>query len=133
MNQSALLVSITFSRCLRPILCDGQRFVITSFDGDPVNYTLFRILETKGYKVVILENLDDFRKISDKLISRMKIKGDFAQHRLLHDASTGFSLQMSGFKLDDAMLPGGGIFLTDRAMDRIVRDLVTESGFNIKQ
>ena len=38
---------------------------------------------------------------------------------------------MSGFKLDDALLPGGGIFLTDRAMDRIVRDLFTENGFTI--
>jgi hypothetical protein len=107
----------------------GQRYVVTSFDGDPISYTLFRILETKGYNVVILEAADDFRKISEKLISRMKIKGSFAQHNLLQDRAAGYSLQMSGFKLDDAMLPGGGIFLTDRTMDRIVRDLFTENGF----
>lgn len=110
---------------------DGQRYVVTSFDGDPISYTLFRILETKEYKVVILEAQDDFRKISEKIISRMKIKGGFAQHRLLQDGLAGYSLQMSGFKLDDALLPGGGIFLTDRAMDRIVRDLFTENGFSI--
>lgn len=109
----------------------GQRFVVTSFDGDPVNYTLFRILETKGYNVVILEAQDDFRRISEKLISRMKIKGAFAQHSLIHDGSAGYSLSMSGFKLDDALLPGGGIFLTDRTMDRIVRDLFTENGFTL--
>lgn len=109
----------------------GQRFVVTSFDGDPVNYTLFRILETKGYSVVILEAQDDFRRISEKLISRMKIKGAFAQHNLVHDGSAGYSLSMSGFKLDDAQLPGGGIFLTDRVMDRIVRDLFTENGFTL--
>lgn len=109
----------------------GQRYVVTNFDGDPINYTLFRILETKGYKVVILEPKDDFKKISEKLISRMKIKGIFAHHDILKDTSAGYSLNMSGFKLDDAMLPGGGIFLTDRAMDRIVRDLITENGFTI--
>ncbi len=109
----------------------GQRFVVTSFDGDPIHYTLFRILETKGYKVVILEADDDFRKVSEKLISRMNISGTFAQHKLLQDGAAGYSLQMSGFKLDDALLPGGGIFLTDRAMDRIVRDLFTENGYNI--
>ena len=109
----------------------GERYIVTSFDGDPINYTLFRILETKGYNIVILEPKDDFRKISEKLISRMKIKGVFAQHSLLQDGSAGYSLNMSGFKLDDALLPGGGIFLTDRAMDRIVRDLFTENGFNI--
>ncbi len=109
----------------------GQRYVVTSFDGDPINYTLFRILETKGYNVVIIENQDDFRKVSEKIISRMKIKGGFAQHTLLQDGLAGYSLKMSGFKLDDALLPGGGIFLTDRAMDRIVRDLFTENGLNV--
>jgi hypothetical protein len=109
----------------------GQRYVVTSFDGDPMNYTLFRILETKGYNVVILEQKDDFQKISEKLISRMKIKGDFAQHSLVQDGPAGYSVSMSGFKLDDALLPGGGIFLTDRVMDRIVRDLFTENGFTI--
>lgn len=109
----------------------GQRYIVTSFDGDPINYTLFRILETKGYKVVMLEGKDDFRKISEKLIARMNIKGTYAQHSLLQDVTAGYALKMSGFKLDDALLPGGGIFLTDRAMDRIIKDLFTENGFNI--
>lgn len=110
---------------------DGQRFVVTSFDGDPINYTLFRILETKGYKVVISEPQDDFRKTAEKLISRMKINGGFAQYDLLQDKSAGYSLQMSGFKLDDHLFPGGGIFLTDRPMDRIVRDLFLENGISV--
>lgn len=109
----------------------GQRYVVSSFDGDPISYTLFRLLETRGYNVVIIEAQDDFRRISEKIISRMKIKGDFAQHNLLQTGSEGYSLQMSGFKLDDAALPGGGIFLTDRYMDRIIRDLFTENGFSI--
>ena len=109
----------------------GQRYVVSSFDGDPISYTLFRLLETRGYKVVIIEAQDDFRSISEKILSRMKIKGDFAQHNLVQTGSAGYSLQMSGFKLDDATLPGGGIFLTDRFMDHIIRDLFTENGFSI--
>lgn len=109
----------------------GQRYIVTGFDGDPTNYTLFRILEAKGYKVVILDAQDDFRKITEKIVDRMDMKGFYAQHGLLQDQVAGYSLQMSGFKLDDALLPGGGIFLTDRSMDRIVRDLVSENGFSI--
>ena len=109
----------------------SRRYVVTNFDGDPVNYTLFRILETKGYRVVFLEAPDDFRKISEKLTSRMQMKGSFAQHILIRDGAAGYSLQMSGFKLDDATLPGGGIFLTDRTMDPIVKDLLVEKGYNI--
>lgn len=109
----------------------GQRYVVTNFDGDPINYTLFRILETKGYKVVILEAQDDFRKISEKLIARMKLKGNYALHDMLQDSAAGFTLQMSGFKIDDSQMPGGGIFLTDRPMDRIIKDLFTENGYNM--
>lgn len=110
----------------------GKRYVVTSFDGDPINYTLFRILETKGYNVVILEAKDNFRKIAEKIISRMKIKGQFAEHSLLQDKSAGYSLQISGFMLDDATLPGGGLFLTDRVLDPIIKDLVLENGLSIK-
>lgn len=109
----------------------GQRFVVTSFDGDPVNYTLFRILETKGFRVVILEAQDDFRKIFEKIISNMKVKGSFARHNLLQNRATNYSVQMSGFNLDDATLPGGGLFITNLEMDRIVRDLLTENGYSI--
>lgn len=107
----------------------GHRYIITSFDGDPVNYTLFRILETKGYRVVILEAQDDFRKVSEKIVSRMKINGSFSQHSLLKDRSLGYSLQMSGVKVDDSSLPGGGLFLTNLAIDRIIRELLTENGY----
>lgn len=109
----------------------GQRFVITSFDGDPVNYTLFRILETKGFRVVFLEARDDFRKISEKILSSMKIKGVYAKHNLLQNRNSSYALQMSGFKLEDADLPGGDLFITNLEMDRIFRDLLTENGYSI--
>ncbi len=110
---------------------DGQRFVVTSFDGDPVIYTLFRILETKGYRVVILEAKDDFRNISEKILSRLRIQGGYAQHKLWPDDNSNYSLQMSGFNLEGEGIPGGSMFLTNLPLDPIVRDLLTENGYNI--
>ena len=110
---------------------DGQRFVVSRFDGDPVTYTLFRILETKGYRVVILEAKDDFRKISEKILSRLRIQGSYAQQKLWPDDTSNYSLQMSGFNLENAGIPGGALFLTNLPLDRIVRDLLTENGYNI--
>jgi hypothetical protein len=110
---------------------DGQRHVITHFDGDPVTYTLFRILETKGYQVTILEAQDDFRKIADKLLSHMQIKGTYSQHVLNTDVGTNYSLQMSGYKLEGAGVPVGGLFLTDLELDRVIRDLLVENGYSI--
>lgn len=109
----------------------GQRFVVTGFDGDPTLYTLFRILETKGYTVVFLDSSDDLRAISEKLIPRLKVKGLYAQHNLIQDENAGYSLQMSGYKLDDVMLPGGGSFLTDRTIDPVIRNIFLEHGFTI--
>lgn len=110
---------------------DGQRFVITNFDGDPVTYTLFRILETKGYRVVILEPKDDFRKISEKVFSRLRIKGGYAQHKLWPDDVSNYSLQVSGFNLEGAGVPGSSIFITNLQLDNIIRDLLKENGYNV--
>jgi hypothetical protein len=109
----------------------GQRHVITRFDGDPVTYTLFRILETKGYQVVILDAQDDFRKISEKLLSRMRIQSTYSQQTLGHDTGANYSLRMSGYKLEGAGLPVGGVFLTNLELDRVIRDILLENGYSI--
>lgn len=109
----------------------GGRTVVTRFDGDPVAYTLFRILEAKGYQVVILDAQDDFRKVSEKLLSRMRIKGDFGQHRLNNDGHANYSLIMSGIKLEGPELPQGGIFLTNLELNGMIRSLLSESGYSV--
>jgi hypothetical protein len=110
---------------------DGKRHVVTRFDGDPVTYTLFRILETKGYQVIIIEAQDDFRKISEKLLSRMRIQGTYAQQTLGHAVGANYSLQMSGYMLQGAGFPVEGLFLTNLELDRVICDLLTENGYSI--
>jgi hypothetical protein len=110
----------------------GQRFVVTSFDGDPVTYTLFRILETKGYQVIILDKQDDFQKISEKLLSRMHIQSSYAMHSLGNNKGASYSLQMSGYNLAGvAGMPATGLFWTNLELDSVIRDLLTENGYII--
>jgi len=109
----------------------GQRYVVTSFDGDPITYTLYRILETKGYQVVMLETRDDFRKVCEKLLSCMHIPGTYAQHNLSPDTAGNYSLHMSGFKLENPDFPAAGVFLTNLELDRVIRDLLAEDGYSI--
>jgi hypothetical protein len=109
----------------------GQRYVVTSFDGDPISYTLYRILETKGFQVAILESKDDFRAISEKLLSRLQIQGTYAQHKLSSDMEGRYSLHMTGFKLSGPDFPVAGVFLTNLELDRVIRDLLVESGYSI--
>jgi hypothetical protein len=109
----------------------GQRYVVASFDGNPITYTLYRILETKGYQVAILEAKDDFRKVSEKLLSCLHVPGTYAQHELTHDTGAGYSLHMSGFKFESPDFPVAGVFLTNLELDRVIRDILAEDGYSI--
>jgi hypothetical protein len=110
---------------------DGKRYVVTSFDGDPITYTLYRILETKGYQITILEAKDDFRKVSEKLLACLRIPGTYAQHKLSADMGANYSLHMTGFKLENPDYPVAGVFLTNLELDRVIRDLLVEDGYSI--
>lgn len=109
----------------------GKKHIITRFDGDPLTYTLFRILETKGYQTVILDVKDDFRTITEKLLSIMRIQGSYALYKLGLDAGANYSLQMSGFRLGDANVHSEEVFLTNLEFDHVIRDLLLESGYSI--
>lgn len=110
----------------------GKKHVVTSFDGDPITYTLFRILETTGYCVVILDNKDDFRKVSEKILLSLQIPADYANHKMWPDAGSNYSMQMSGFKIEGQNIPGGSLFVTDRPLDPIIKELLKENGYAIK-
>ena len=110
----------------------GKKHVVTSFDGDPITYTLFRILETTGYRVVILENKDDFRKVSEKILSTLQIPADYANHKMWPDTGSNYSMQMSGFRIEGQNIPGGSLFITDRPLDPVIRELLMENGYAVK-
>jgi hypothetical protein len=107
----------------------GQRHIIARFDGDPVVYTLYRILEAKGYKTVILEGRDDFRKVTEKLLSSMSMESNYGQHKLGPDAGANYSIQLSGFMLEHPDIPRADLFLTNLELDRDIRDLLLDSGY----
>jgi hypothetical protein len=109
----------------------GQRYVVSRFDGDPITYTLYRILETKGYRVAIMEDKDDFRKISEKLLARMNIPAVYAQHKLSPETAANYSLQLSGFKLENPEFPAAGVFITNLELDPVIRDLLAENGYSV--
>ena len=128
-GNSGISLTIKADRCFER---GGRRYVVTRFDGDPVTYTLFRILETKGYRIIMLEPQDDFRKVTEKILSVMGIGGAYAQYRMWPVSGANCSLEMSGFKLEGAGIPGGSLFLTNLPLDRIVIDLLKDNGYSVQ-
>ena len=109
---------------------NGQRIVVAAFAGDAVTYTLYRILETRGYRVVILDDKDNFRKISEKLLTALGVPGQYETQVIRPRPDSAYSLQLSGFKIDG---PSGSapFFITDRSLDSPVRDLLGDDGFKV--
>jgi LysM repeat protein len=128
-DKNGISLSVNVDRAFEK---SGKKFAVTVFDGNPVNYTLFRILETKGYKVIVLENRDDFHRITEKMMTSMQIPVEFSKHKMWQDTGINYSIQLSGFKIESPAVPGGYLFLTDRPLDPIIRDLLKENGYSIE-
>jgi hypothetical protein len=79
----------------------------------------------------MLENHDDFRKVLEKILSPLHIQGGYAQHNLWPDNVSNYSLQMSGFKLEGAGVPGGSMFITNLTLDKLIHDLLKENGYSV--
>jgi len=107
-----------------------ERYVVSLFNGDPVFYTLMRLLETRGYRVIILEEKDTFEKVAEKFMSRLRLSGSYAKHRLWPSQDAPYSVQLSGFMLRDAG-SGKKIFLTDRTLDPLIAELATLNGYSV--
>ncbi len=111
----------------------GKRYVITRFTGDPVAYTLLRLLETKGYRVVILEKQDGFRTVAEKVFSKMDLSVSYAPQLLVSDPEGRYSLELSAVLLENASKSGGAIVLTDRVLAPDMRAVLADYGYKIEE
>ncbi|GAM07988.1 hypothetical protein OR1_00258 [Geobacter sp. OR-1] len=108
----------------------GERFIVTRFNGDPVFYTLMRLLETRGYRVVILEERDDFRRVAEKLLSRLRIPARFDRQPLWPARDRSYSVKFPGFMLLDPA-SGRKTVLTGSSVDPLISELVTLNGYTV--
>lgn len=112
---------------------NGKQYVVARFNGDPVAYTLYRLLATKGYRVVILEPHDTFRLIATKLLDRMELPSSYRPQLLASEPNGRYSLEMSGFLLENSAPDGGALMVTDRPIDRPMRDLLFDHGYQVQE
>ena len=89
----------------------GTRYIISIGESDPYNYTLIRLLEAAGYRVLMLSGREDFKTASEKLFKLIGVAPDFGSHLLQGGKqSTGFLIQQ-----DDA--GGRRVLITEGAVD----------------
>ncbi len=129
-SDSGISLSIAADRYFER---DGKRYVVATFSGDPVAYTLFRLLETKGYKVVILQSDETFKSVASKLLSKMDLPSGYTSHLLVADQKGRYSFEISGFMLENSTSAGGALMLTDRPVERSLRDFLYDHGYQVQE
>ena len=110
---------------------NGQRYAVALFNGDPVTYTLVRLLETKGYRVIMLDKGDDFHTVADKVLSRLHIPGRFGDYDLWSARNVGYGVRMSGAMIRDNRNGDRNLFVTDRNLDPLVKELADINGYHL--
>jgi hypothetical protein len=110
---------------------NGQRYAVALFNGDPVTYTLVRLLETKGYRVIMLDKGDDFHSVADKVLSRLHIPGRFGDYDLWSARNVGYGVRMSGAMIRDNRNGDRNLFVTDRNLDPLVKELADINGYHL--
>ena len=109
-----------------------NRKVVVSFsEENPVQYTLLRLLELKGYRVVMLNPEDDFREISEKVLSSLGLPAVYGMQPLWVQDGTPFNVQLSGFVLVGSGRNGARRFLTNVPIDSLVGELARYKGFDV--
>jgi hypothetical protein len=110
---------------------NGERYVVALFNGDPVTYTLVRLLETKGYRAIMLQGGDDFHTIADKVLSRLRIPGRYGEYDLWSARDVGYGVRMSGAMIRDSRNGDRNLFVTDRNLDPLVKELADLNGYRL--
>jgi len=109
---------------------NGEKFVVSVFKGDPENYTLLRLLEAQQYHVIMLTPEEDFRSVSGKILSQLRLPSQYAMQELIASRDIPYKIQMTGIMLN-APDNRGKIFMTATRPDRIITDLLELNGLKI--
>ena len=89
----------------------GKRYIVSIGEKDPYNYTLTRLLEAAGYRVLRLSGTEDFKAASEKLFGLIGVDPDFGPHVLQGGKQgTGFLIRQ-----DDA--GGKQVLITETPVD----------------
>jgi hypothetical protein len=109
---------------------NGEKFVVSVFDGNAENYTLLRLLESQNYHIIVLTPDEDFRSITGKFLSQLHQPDRYAMQDLIESDDLPYKIQMTGLMVSS---PGkrGRLFLTSSQPDRIIGELLELNGYTI--
>jgi hypothetical protein len=90
---------------------DGVRTIVSIGESDPYSYTLLRLLESAGYRVLTINAGDDFKVIGDKMLRAVGVAPEFGRYLI-----TG-GKESPGFLVQEEDAAGRRVLITNEAVN----------------
>lgn len=116
-------------RAHRYFVRDGARTVVSFAENNPVQYTLLRLLQLQGYRVVMVARSDSFAVTCEKVLTALGIPAVQGMQSLNTAGDIPFSVNLSGVAIHNGKDRGSRTILTDRTIDPLARSVATALGF----
>jgi hypothetical protein len=110
---------------------NGEKFIVSTFKGDPENYTLLRLLESQHYRVIVLMPDDDFHSVAGKILSQLGLPSNYSMRDIISSKDIPYTIQMSGIMLSSDN-KRDKIFLTGSKPGRLIGELLELNGYAIQ-
>lgn len=123
-------ISLTV-RADRFVETSGMRIAISFREENPVQYTLFKLLQLKGYQVVNISASDNFQKTTEKVLSALRIPGAYGMHHLGRPGETSMDVQLTGFLVRKSGGKDGDAFFTNVEIDSLAREAAGYKGYTV--
>ncbi len=109
----------------------ADKVVVFFYEKGSIQDVLLELLKRNGYQVVILHPEDDFREITEKVLSSMKLPASYGSHQLWNPREVSYGVQLSGFAVPVDGKSTDRTFLTNSGIDAFFKELVASQGYTV--
>lgn len=112
---------------------NNKPYIISEFDGDPVSYTLLRLLETEGYNVIFLDKNDNSGRAVTKILKKLNLPAKQSMQQLAAAPDNSYAVELSGVTVHGINGHLETIVFTERAVEQKLQELLKAHGFLIQE
>lgn len=101
----------------------GKGILLRCAESGDVDYTLERLLENEGYRVIRLAQGDDAKKIAETVLGKLKLPAVYGKQTLAYGEKSGVTAEVEGFLVER---DGKRALIVASPLEPGLRDLLEE-------
>ncbi|WP_054696440.1 LysM peptidoglycan-binding domain-containing protein [Geotalea toluenoxydans] len=120
-TQQALRLSAKVDRFFES---NGKHFMVSFSAADPFAYTVYRLLELEGIKLIRINRDADLKQVATSILSAMDISFSYGEHAVLLNDRNRTSTSLNGFLFTRETTPPRLILLTEIPVAALTAELL---------